>query len=230
MRRNVSTAGLLVLITLVAFAYIGCANQQNQNTNANTAALPSVEPTPDKAAIEAELTRLENDWPRILKERDGAAVRKLEADDIVLVYPDGANGSKDEDIKDIESGALSTDPQEISDITVNILDNDSAVVRSRTTVRGDNYKITDGKCQFIVHEFRSVDTFARRNGQWLLVASATVPVRNPTPTTTPLPTPKSSASLKPSPSVKSSPAAKASPVVRPTPVRTASPIKRPSPQ
>src|SRR5438128_901868 len=158
MRRYFSATVFFVFIVAVAFAYMGCSNQ-NPNPNANAVAAPSVEPTPDKAAIEAELTRIENDWPRILKERDGAAVRKLEADEIILVYPDGANGSREEDIKDIESGVLSTDPQEISDVTVNVLDNDSAIVRARTTVKGDSYKITDGKCQFIVHEFRSVDTF-----------------------------------------------------------------------
>jgi len=37
------------------------------------------EPPPDRAAIEAELTKIENDWPRIIKEHDAAAVRKMEA-------------------------------------------------------------------------------------------------------------------------------------------------------
>jgi len=218
-----------LLIAAVAAFHLGCASPQNTNSNANAVAAPSAEPTPDKAAIEAELTRIENDWPRILKDRDAATVRKVEADDIVLVYPDGAIGSKEEDVKDIESGALSADPQEISDVTVNVLDNDSAVVRARTTVKGDNYKITDGKCQVIVHEFRSVDTFARRNGQWQLVASATVPVRNPGPTASPSAPPKPSASPKPSPSPRSSPAAKVSPAARPTPARVPSPQRKPTP-
>ena len=157
---------LFSLLVATAAVYFGCAGTQNSNSNTNAVAAPSAEPTPDKAAIEAELTRIENDWPRIVKERDAAAVQKLEADDITLVYPDGTDGSKEEDVKDIESGALSADPQEISDLTVKVLDNDSAIVRSRTTVKGDNYKIMDGKCQVIIHQFRSVDTFARRNGQW----------------------------------------------------------------
>src|SRR5438270_11400950 len=119
MRKHFAITLFSLLIATVGAVYFGCANPQNSTSNANAVAAPSVEPTPDKAAIEAELTRIENDWPRILKERDGAAVRKLEADDIILVYPDGANGSREEDIKDIESGVLSTDPQEISDVTVN---------------------------------------------------------------------------------------------------------------
>ena len=229
MRKHFAVTLCSLLIATVA-AFSGCASSPNSNSNTNLVAAPSALPTPDKAAIEAELTRIENDWPRIVKERDAAAVQKLEADDITLVYPDGTDGSKEEDVKDIESGALSADPQEISDLTVKVLDNDSAIVRSRTTVKGDNYKITDGKCQVIIHQFRSVDTFARRNGQWQLVASATVPVRNPAPAAAASPTPKPSASPKPSVSPKSSPVIKASPVMKPTPARAASPTRRPTPQ
>src|SRR5207248_4734691 len=112
---------LFSFLMATAALYFGCAGTQNSNSNTNAVAAPSALPTPDKAAIEAELTRIENDWPRIVKERDAAAVRKLEADDIILVYPDGSIGSKEEDIRDIEAGALSADPQEISDITVNVL-------------------------------------------------------------------------------------------------------------
>jgi len=200
----------------------------------NTNAAATQQTTPDNAAIEAELTKIEHDWPRILKERDGAAVRKLEADDILLVYPDGSDGNREEDVKDIESGALSEDPQEISDITVKVLDNDSAIVRVRTTVKGDRYKIMDGNCQVIIHEFRSVDTFARRNGQWQMVASVTVPVRNPSPTASTSPTPKPSLSVRPSPVVRASPLAKPSPAMKPAakpspPKAIATPIKTKTP-
>ncbi len=234
MKRRLKVTVLLIAIACLLSLYVGCAGSQNSSGNTNMVAAATPQPTPDQAAIEAELTKIENDWPRIVKERDAATVRKLEADDIILVYPDGADGSKEEDVKDIESGALSGDPQEISDITVKVLDNDSAIVRSRTTVRSDRYKITDGKCQVIIHDFRSVDTFARRNGQWQLVASATVPVRNPSPAPASSPSPKPSPSVKPSPAVKASPLAKPSPAIKPaakpsplkpvpTPIKTKTP-------
>jgi ketosteroid isomerase-like protein len=193
---------LFILITAITTVFSGCARQPNSNSQP---AGVSAEPTPDKAAIEAQLKAMEYDWPRILKERDGAAVRKLEADDIMILSPDGSDGSKEGDIKDIESGQMANDPQEISDVTVNVLDNDSAVVRSRTTVKGDNHVLSDGKCQTIVHEFRTVDTFVRRNGQWQIVASATVPVRNPAPATTPSGTPGASSSPNGSPGKKPTP-------------------------
>src|SRR5260221_8560408 len=126
MKKYLSAAVVTLAIALPAFFQFGCASPQNTNTNTVSMATP--EPTPDKAAIEAELTRIENDWPRIVKERDAAAVQKLEADDIMLLYPDGTDGSKEGDVKDIGSGALSADPQEISDLTVKVLDNDSAIV------------------------------------------------------------------------------------------------------
>ena len=206
MTRSLSATVVFVLITTI---FSACANQQNPTGNANTV---GAAPTPDKAAIEAQLKALEYDWPRIVKERDGAAVRKLEADDVMLVYPDGGDGNKETDIKDIEAGALSNDPQEVIDVTVNVLSSDSAVVRSRTRVKGDNYKMSDGKCETIIREFRTIDTFVRRNGQWQIVASATVPVRSPSPAGTASSTPVASGSPKAStPTATSSPAGQATP-------------------
>lgn len=219
MRKFFAVTVSFAFISVCAAAFSGCSSQPNANANANPAA--SAEPTPDKPAIEAQLKALEFDWPRIIKERDGAAVRKVEADDIVLIYPDGTDGTKEEDIKDIEAGTLANDPQEISDVVVTVIDNDSAVVRSRTRVKGDNYKISDGKCETIIHEFRTLDTFARRNGQWQIVASATVPVRSPLPSATPSETAGSAASPKPTSGTKA-PAA-----TRPSPQKSAPPKSTP---
>jgi ketosteroid isomerase-like protein len=203
MRKSLSAVTLGVSILLMGISLLSCTNRQNSNGNGNSTV--TSEPTPDKAAIEAQLKALEYDWPRILKERDGAAVRKLEADDIIILSPDGSDGSKEGDIKDIESGTMAEDPQEIADITVKVLDNNSAVVRSRTTVKGDNHVLSDGKCQTVIHEFRTIDTFVRRNGEWQIVASATVPVRNPAPAASPSAKATGSGSPNESPGKKTSP-------------------------
>jgi ketosteroid isomerase-like protein len=221
MRSSFSGTILFVLVSTALAASSACSNQSKSNGNANAGV--SAEPTPDKAAIEAQLKALEYDWPRILKERDGAAVRKLEADDIMILSPDGADGTKDGDIQDIEAGQMAGDPQEISDVTVNVLDNDSAVVRSRTTVKGDNHVLSDGKCQTIIHEFRTIDTFVRRNGQWQIVASATVPVRNPGPASSPSSTPRANASPNGSPATDA-------PAVKTSPVSSGSAVRKPTPQ
>jgi hypothetical protein len=205
MKRHVSITLAFVALGAFVALYLGCTSTPT-NTNTNTAAMASPEPTPDKAAIEAELTRIENDWPRIIKERDSAAVKRVEADGVLVIYPDGSAGNKDQDIKDIEAGSVTADSWELSDFAVSVIDNDAAVVMLRTTVKGGKYKMSDGKSQDISGQYRSIDTFARRNGQWQLVSTATVPVRNPTATMSASPSPKPSASVKPSPVAKASPA------------------------
>src|SRR5215471_7149536 len=76
---------LLFVVVVSIAAAAGCSQPQSSNGNATTQTLATPEPTPDKEAIVAEITRIEKDWPRILKEKDGAAVRRIEADDIFLL-------------------------------------------------------------------------------------------------------------------------------------------------
>jgi hypothetical protein len=230
MKKYLSLALPFVAIALLAFSQFGCANPQNTNTN--TVAIATPEPTPDTAGIEAELTKIENDWPRIIKEHDAATVRRIEADDAIFVYPDGTLGDKAQDIKDMEAGSLSADSWEVLDLKVNVLDKDSAVVSGRNVVKGGKYKMPDGKVQDISGEYRWVDTFVRRNGQWQVVAGAATPVQKgasaaPTPKSSP--TPSASPALKPTPSPrvmpKATPPAKASPAMKamPSPAKTKTP-------
>lgn len=215
MRRHLSVVILLAAMALFAFSQFGCAAPQNSNTST---AAPTPEPTPDKAAIEAALTKIENDWPRIIKEHDAAAVRRIEADDAVFVYPDGSLGDKAQDIKDMEAGSLSADSWEVADIKVNVLDNDAAVVSGRSIVKGGKYKSPDGKIQDISGEYRWIDSYSRRNGQWQIVAGATTPVMKGAMTAT-----------SPTPSPKASPASSAAPATRPTPAAKGTPVPKASP-
>ena len=225
MRRYLSVVILSTVMALLAFSQFGCAAPQNSNTS-----MATPEPTPDKAAIEAELTKIENDWPRIIKEHDAATVRRIEADDAVFVYPDGSLGDKSQDIKDLEGGSLSADSWEVADIKVNVLDNDAAVVSGRSIVKGGKYKSPDGKIQDISGEYRWIDTYSRRNGQWQEVAGATTPVMKGAMAAA-SPSPKASPATsampptKPTPAAKSTPAAKASPAMKPmsTPMKTKTP-------
>jgi ketosteroid isomerase-like protein len=202
-------------LLFLAIASIGVAagctqpNSGNVNTTSQTVATP--EPTPDKNAIVAEITRIENDWPRIIKERDAAAIRKIEADDAVIVYPDGSLGGKEQDIKDMEAGNLSYESWDLSELNVKVLDGDSAVATLRLDVKNGKYKLPNGKEQNISGTYRSIDTFARRNGQWQIVASATTPVA-PAAAASPMPSASASA-----PTPKSSPVAKPTRKVPPPP-------------
>ncbi|MEP6743189.1 MAG: nuclear transport factor 2 family protein [bacterium] len=200
----------------------GCQPAANTNQAVVTTA-PSPERV-DTASIQTEIMRIENDWPRVVKERDVAAVERVEADDAVFIYPDGSLGNKAQDVKDMQTGALTADSWVISDLTVTVLDADSAFASGRSTVTNGKYKMPDGKTMDISGDYRYIDTFARRNGEWKLVAAASVRVQkqamaSPSPAMTASPamaaSPKASPATKPSPAMTHTPAVKASPAVTP---------------
>lgn len=217
MKRKAFSAGLSLVFSLLLLS--GCqpaAKETNvaapdPNTNSGLAAV-------DKASIEAALLRIENDWPRVIKEKDADAVRRVEADDVVLVYPDGTLGDRAQDVKDMESGALSADSIEIADLKVNVLSNNAAVVSGRTIVKKGKYKMPDGKSIDISGQYRFIDTFAKRNGEWKQVAGATAPVRQPVAAASPAA--MASPSAKASPAMTASPAARASDAKKPVPAST----------
>jgi ketosteroid isomerase-like protein len=224
MKRNLITLALPLAVALVALNLTGCQPAEGPTTNT---APPVVRETPpDVGAITTELMRIENDWPRVIKERDVEAIRKVEAEDYFGVVPDGSVSNKEMDIKDATAGNMTADSAEVTDIKVTVLDNDAAVASGRTILKGGKYKMPDGKSMDISGEYRFVDTFARRNGEWKLVASAAVRVMNPTPAASPTATPKTTpAAADAKPATKATPAA----ATKPSPV-TKTPPPPPAPK
>jgi hypothetical protein len=163
-----------------------------------------------------------------MKERDGQAVRRLNADDVYLLGWDGSLATREEDAKFIESGSLQADVIEMSDLNVKVLDKDGAVVTGMITIKGAKYQAPN-PCLEVNGPYRFVDTFARRDGEWRLVASAAVKVMNPT-LATPSPTGRVVPSPTTSPAAKAPPTVRPSPLVRPSPAVRPSPIVRPSPK
>lgn len=199
-------AGLLVM-----FSQLGCQRPTGVNRSVSVPPAPNTNSSKemvDSAAIERELLRIETDWPRVLKEKDAEAVRRVEADDTVIVYPDGSLGTKEQDVKDMESGAMSADSWEVVDTKVTVINNDAAVVSGRSIVKGGKVKGPNGRTLDISGEYRWVDTFARRSGQWKLVATIGTPVRQPRG----LPSPAASKT----PKMTEVPEIKASPPPKPT--------------
>ena len=217
MKRILIMLALPLAVAVVAFNQTGC--QPAGEPAANNAPPIVRETPPDTAAITTELTRIENDWPRVLKEHDVEAVRKVEADDYVGVLPDGSVATKAQDLKDMEAGNLTADTWEVADLKVQVLDNDAAVVSGRSIVKGGKVRMTpDGKWMDISGEYRFIDTFARRNGEWKLVASAAAKVMNPGPAASPTPTPKTTPAV-----TAATPATKATPLTHSTPAMKAMP-------
>ena len=221
---SIAIVSLAALSTLLQF---GCATPPNPpSTNANMA---TPEATPDTAAIEKELLRIENDWPRVIKERDGQAVRRVDADDVHLLSWDGSVSGKEDDAKFIESGAITSESIQMSDLKVTILDKDAAVVTGLMDIKGGKIKAPDRTVD-VSGPYRFVDTFARRNNEWKLIASSSVRVLNPVSAAaspTPKASPSASPAVKPTPSVKPTPTARATPNVKSTPAAKAPTAMKP---
>lgn len=221
--------GFWVVLSLsFSLVFLSGCQKAAENLNSAPAASPTAE-TVDTAAIETELLKIENDWPRIIKEKDVEAVKRVEADDGFFVYPDGTVGDKATDLKDMEAGAMSADLWEVKDLKVTVLDKDAAFVSGRSVVKNGKYKLPNGKSIDISGEYRFIDTFARRNGEWKLVAGASTQVREPGATPSPMASPAASPTAKPSPVMTASPGAKPSPVVAASPVKKVPIIKLPPP-
>src|SRR5688500_1204580 len=210
-RKAVFAALFLCPLILVA----GC-QPAGVETNRSAVATPTAEVV-NTAAIETELLRIENDWPRVIREKDTAAAGRVMADDVVLIYPDGNVGGKGTDLKAIGAGAVAAESIERADLKVHGADNDSAHGTARTVRTQAQYDPTDGPATNISGHYRFVDTFAKRTGEWKPVAGASVPARQP-PAGSPSPAPATSPAA--SPATKPSPAATRSPAASPSPAAT----------
>jgi hypothetical protein len=217
--KKLNLTQMALVSALVAMGAVSCTPSGNTNTTTTTTVAATPTPTPDTNAIVAEITKLENDFPRIIREKDGAALRRLEADDLMSVYPDGNAGNKEQDVKDIEAGLMTFDAWDISDMKVNVINNDTAVATFLITVTNGKIKSPDGKStQNISGKYRVIDTFVRRNSQWQLVASGITPL-----------SPAAAAAAAASASPKPSPGATASPATQASPAPRVSPTRRPPP-
>jgi len=208
MKRNALLMALLLVLSLILVGMPGCQKSAapDANRGATSAANANLaKETIDTAAIETELKRIENDFPRVLRDKDAQAVDQVEADDVVVIYNDGEVGSKTQDMNDIRTGAMSADSWEVRDMKVTVINKDAAFITGRSIVKGGKTKTPEGKTIDISGEYSWIDTFARRNGQWKLVASIGTPILAP------------STGPAVSPTVKASPMAAASPVVKPSP-------------
>ena len=232
MKQIFSMSALLVAVSLLSLSQLGCQPAADTNRSALTPASATPEVV-DTAGIESELLRLENDWPRVMREKDVIAVKSVEADDGIFIRPDGTVVTKADDIKDMESGGLTADSFEMAELKAKVLDKDAAVVSGITIINGGKYKMPDGKTIDISGQYRFIDTFARREGKWQVVAG--VSVKAPGSSVAPAVKASPAASASPaaaaaSPAVRPSPAVKPSPVMRPSPAATRSPLPKITPQ
>lgn len=175
MKRSV----LALFLTTLAVVLTACQPAADTNRNAAmTTASPQKE-TVDKAAIETEVLKLEREWADANKTHNADAVRRLVADDAVIVYPDGTVATKAIEIQTIESGAITADAFEMVDPKVTVLDADAAFITGRSSIKNGKYKdATTKKTIDISGEYRFLDVYARRDGKWQAVASQATRIAN----------------------------------------------------
>lgn len=192
----------------------GCqAPAPETNRNDSIAAASPAKETFNAAAIEAELIKLEREWANAAQAHNAEPVRRLLADDAVLVYPDGTLATKADEVRTIESGAMTLEGFEMLETKVTVLSADSAFITGRSILRNGKYKDPNQKKPVdISGEYRFLDVYARRDGKWQAVASQATKIANPTPAAAPAATPAASpaASIAGPPTRSVSPSPKAS--------------------
>ena len=114
--------------------------------------------------MQEELLAFEREFTQAVVDNDAAAVGRFVADDWVIVDANGNVIDRSRFLGVIESGALTHESMESTDIDVRVF-GETAVVTAITTSQG----------QFMGRGFatreRATDVLARLNGRWLCVFS-----------------------------------------------------------
>ena len=187
-----------MFVGLLMLVLSGCQPAVETNRNsAVTSASPAKE-TFDPAAIEAEVQKLAREWMTVSQNYDPEIIRRIVADDAVLVYPDGTTATKADELRLVESKAISADSWEMTDTKVTVMNADSAFITGRSNMKNGKYKEPNMKRAIdISGEYRFLDVYARRNGRWQVIASQATKVTTPPAVASPSVSPSPSASPSP---------------------------------
>ena len=170
-------SALALLICLVVLVFSGCQPAADTNRNLAVASASPVKETFDAAAIEAELIRIEREWANASKTHNAEAVKGFLADNAVIIYPDGTTATKAEEIKTIESGAITVESYESLEPKVVVINADSAFITGRSVIKNGKIAVPGQKKPIdISGEYRFLDVYARRDGKWQVVASQAVKI------------------------------------------------------
>ena len=168
MKRNASALVILVVVVVLN----GCQPALDTNRNIAIATSSPAKETFDAAAIEAELIKLEREWADSPKTKNIDAVKRVLADNAVVVYPDGSTATKADEVRTIESGAITADSFEMLDPKVTVIDADSAFLTGRSVIKNGKYTVPNQRKPIdISGEYRFLNVYVKRDGKWQVVAS-----------------------------------------------------------
>lgn len=179
MKRNVLLTALLAPALVMVLAQTACQRAAAPTNLADSRAAAT--PTPEKvdaAAIEAEIIKLEREWVAALKNGDADTIRRIMADDIVIINADGSTPTKAEEVQAVQSGAVTMESMDIFDPKVTVLDADNAFVVGRGVITNGRLKVPNSTRPIdISGEYRFLDVYAKRDGRWQAVASQITPIQ-----------------------------------------------------
>lgn len=202
-------SALALLVGLVVAVLSGCQPAADTNRNLAAASATPAKETFDPAAIEAELIRIEREWANAGKTHNAEPVKGFLADNAVMIYPDGTTATKADEIRTIESGAITVDSFEMLDPKVTVIDADAAFISGRSVIKNGKYAVPGQKKPIdISGEYRFLDVYGKRDGKWQVLASQTVKV-DPAAVAAAAAAASPAASVSPKPAV--SPTAKTTP-------------------
>ena len=115
----------------------------------------------DKAAI----TKMEQEWPMAFVKKDTAKMLSMGTPDCWFTDPSGHIIALKDFVANVKSGDYTVTSMHIDDLKIRVY-GDAAVVFGLETEKS-KYKGKDASGQY-----RFVDTWLKRNGQWLCAASA----------------------------------------------------------
>ena len=167
--KRIALASLIFAVVMVGN---GCQPALDTNRNNAIATASPAKEAFDPAAIQAEILKLEREWADSNKTHNAEAVKRLVADDAVIVYPDGSTATKADEVRTIESGAITGDAFEMIDPKVTVIDADSAFITGRSVIKNGKFTMPNQKKPIdISGEYRFLDVYAKRDGKWQAVAS-----------------------------------------------------------
>jgi ketosteroid isomerase-like protein len=175
MNKNVLLAALALFCLVLVLG--GCQKAVAPPTNRADAGPTATPEKIDTAAIQTELIKLEREWADAVKNGDADTVRRIMADDIAIINPDGATSTKAVEVDDVQARTFTIESWDISEPKVTVLDANNAFVTGRGTIKNGKAKVPNSKKTIdISGEYRFLDVYARRNGKWQAVASQTTPI------------------------------------------------------
>ena len=121
----------------------------------------------DKAAI----TALENDWLKAFVNKDEAKMLSFISPDCWLIDSQGNTATRENLISDLKSGVYTVQSIHADNIQVRVFGDWATVLGLETEKSQTNGQDSSG-------QFRFLDTWQKRDGKWLCVASAAIQVKS----------------------------------------------------